>query len=202
MPLDRAITSVAAECGLVVRYPIRMFEDLLPYRRYSVKEMVEELRGRIEAEQGVRMEVLDILKVLENQVLLKGTLTLHSKTAARNGGDFDFDLVCVVDGDAFPKFVEDRFRHQEQAPIRKEKVKKQKSPWWNLVQVANKAKGNEIGSITDLQTSCIAAGQPELAHELVRELQNALDSLKHGTQVDRQRIAEIRKRVKSAPWLK
>ena len=41
-----------------------------------------------------------------------------------------------------------------------------------------------------------------MAYELVRELQNALDSLKHGTQVDRERIAEIRKRIKTAPWLK
>src|SRR5437879_8355530 len=48
----------------------------------------------------------------------------------------------------------------------------------------------------------MAAGQPELAYELVRELQNALDSLKHGTQVDRERIAEIRKRIKTAAWLK
>src|SRR6185295_9800149 len=102
----------------------------------------------------------------------------------------------------FPKFVQSRFEYREQAPVQKEKTKKQKSPWWNLVQVANKAKGNEIGSITDLQTSCIASGQPERTHELVRELQNALDSLKHGTQVDRERIAEIRKRIKTAPWLK
>src|SRR4029077_14684709 len=124
------------------------------------------------------------------------------KTAARNGGDFDFDMVCVVEGDKLPRFVEDRFSMKEQTPIQKEKLKKQKSPWWNLVQVANKAKGNDIGSITDLQTSCIAAEQPELARELVRELQNALDSLKHGTQVDRQRISAIRKQVQPAPWLK
>jgi hypothetical protein len=202
MPLDRAITSVPAECGLVVRYPIRMFEDLLPYRRLSVKDISDQLRSLVEAQHGVRVEVSDLLNVIESQILLKGTLSLHSKTAARNGGDFDFDLVCVVEGDTFPKFAEDRFRYQEQAPVQKEKTKKQKSPWWNLVQVANKAKGNEIGSITDLQTSCIAAGQPGLAHELVRELQNALDSLKHGTQVDRQRIAEIRRQVKTAPWLK
>src|SRR6185295_18477479 len=102
----------------------------------------------------------------------------------------------------FPKFVQSRFEYREQAPVQKEKTKKQKSPWWNLVQVANKAKGNEIGSITDLQTSCFASGQPALAYELVRELQNALDSLKHGTQVDRERIAEIRKRIKTALWLK
>ena len=42
----------------------------------------------------------------------------------------------------------------------------------------------------------------QFPNELVRELQNALDSLKHGTQVDRQRIAEIRKQIKTAPWLK
>jgi hypothetical protein len=36
----------------------------------------------------------------------------------------------------------------------------------------------------------------------VRELQNALDSLKHGTQVNRERIAEVRKQIKTAPWLK
>jgi hypothetical protein len=202
MPLDRAITSVSSECGLIVRYPIRMFEDLLPYRRLSATEIVEKVQVLIETQQGVRMDVSDILKIVESQILLDGTLTLHSKTAARNGGDFDFDLVCVVDGDSHPKFAEDRFRYSEQAPVQKEKLKKQRSPWWNLVQVASKAKGNEIGSITDLQTSCMAAGQPELAYELVRELQNALDSLKHGTQVDRERIAEIRKQVKTARWLK
>src|SRR5262245_54022275 len=202
MPLDCAITSVPSECGLIVRYPIRMFEDLLPYRRLSGTGIVERLQGLIESQNGVRMDVADILTIVERQILLKGTLTLHSKTAARNGGDFDFDLVCVVDGENHPKFAEDRFRYQEQAPVEKEKLKKQKSPWWNLVQVASKAKGNELGSITDLQTSCMAAGQAELAYELVRELQNALDSLKHGTQVDRQRIAVIRKRIKTAPWLK
>ena len=202
MPLDCAITSVPSECGLIVRYPIRMFEDLLPYRRLSGTGIVERLQGLIESQQGVSMDVSDLLNIVEHQILLKGTLTLHSKTAAKNGGDFDFDLVCVVDGENHPKFAEDRFRYQEQAPVQKEKLKKQKSPWWNLVQVASKAKGNEIGSITDLQTSCMAAGQPELAYELVRELQNALDSLKHGTQVDRERIAEIRKRIKTAPWLK
>jgi hypothetical protein len=52
---------------------------------------------------------------------------------------------------------------KEQTPIQKEKLKKEKSPWWNLAQVASKAKGNEIGSITDLQTSCMAAGHPDLA---------------------------------------
>src|SRR5688500_20276027 len=41
-----------------------------------------------------------------------------------------------------------------------------------------------------------------MADELVRELKIALNSQKHGTQVDRDRIAEIRKLIKTAPWLK
>jgi len=202
LPLDRAITSLPCDRGLVVRYPIRMFEDLLPYRRIPIGEMVGAIARAVLEQTGTRLHPCQIVDLFEGQISLKGTLTLNSKTAARNGGDFDFDMVCVVESDKLPRFVEDRFSLQEQTPIQKEKLKKQKSPWWNLAQVATKAKGNEIGSITDLQTSCIAAGHPELAYELVRELQNALDSLKHGTQVDRERIAEIRKQIKTAPWLK
>jgi hypothetical protein len=202
LPLDCAVTSVSCGRGLVVRYPIRMFEDLLPYRRIPTGEMVSAIAHTVQEQTGVRLHPCQIVDLFERQICLKGTLTLHSKTAALNGGDFDFDMVCVVEGDKMPRFVEDRFSLKEQTPVQKEKLKKEKSPWWNLAQVASKAKGNEIGSITDLQTSCIAAGHPELAYELVRELQNALDSLKHGTQVDRQRIAEIRKQIKTAPWLK
>jgi len=202
LPLDCAVTSLSSDRGLVVRYPIRMFEDLLPYRRIPIGEMVGAIARTVQQQAGVRLHPCQIVDLFEGQICLKGTLTLHSKTAALNGGDFDFDMVCVVEGDKLPGFVEDRFSLKEQTPVQKEKLKKQKSPWWNLVQVASKAKGNEIGSITDLQTSCMAAGQPELAYELVRELQNALDSLKHGTQVDRERIVEIRKRIKTAAWLK
>src|SRR5437867_7407906 len=202
LPLDCAVTPLASDRGLVVRYPIRMFEDLLPYRRIQIGEMVGAIARAIQQETGIRLHPCQIVELVEGQISLKGTLTLHSKTAARNGGDFDFDMICVVEGDKLPRFVEDRFSLPEQFPIQKEKLKKEKSPWWNLAQVATKAKGNEIGSITDLQTSCIAAGHPELAYELVRELQNALDSLKHGTQVNRERIAEIRKQIKTAPWLK
>ena len=66
---------------------------------------------------------------------------------------------------------------------------------------ANQAKGNQIGSITDLKTSCYAAGFRGEAYQLVDELQNALDSLKWGTEVNQQLIAEIRKKVPLAPWL-
>ncbi len=87
-----------------------MFEDLLPYRRIPIGEMVGEIARTVQQQTGVRLHPCEILDLFEGQIFLKGTLTLHSKTAARNGGDFDFDLVCVVEGDKLPSFVEDRFR--------------------------------------------------------------------------------------------
>jgi len=65
-----------------------------------------------------------------------------------------------------------------------------------------KARGNRIGSITDLKTSCIAAGRPDLAYKLVEQLQNALDSLKHRVEIDESVVSEIRKEVAPAPWLR
>ena len=79
-------------------------------------------------ENGVRLHPCQIVELFEGQISLKGTLTLHSKTAARNGGDFDFDMVCVVEGDKLPRFVEDRFSLAEQSPIQKEKLKKENLP--------------------------------------------------------------------------
>ena len=67
--------------------------------------------------------------------------------------------------------------------------------------MANQAKGNKIGSITDLKTSCYAAGLRGEAYQLVDELQHALDSLKWGTEVNQQLIAEIRQKAPLAPWL-
>ena len=140
--------------------------------------------------------------VVDQQLRLKGTLTLHSEAAARNGGDFDFDQVCVVEGDKFPRFVRDRFMYEEQHAAQKNKAPKPPSPWWNLPQVAMQARGNQIGSITDLKTSCLANGRDDLARQLVDQLQNALDQLKHGTQPDQEVIRNIRNEVSKAPWLK
>jgi hypothetical protein len=65
-----------------------------------------------------------------------------------------------------------------------------------------KARGNKIGSITDLKTSCVAAGRIDLAYQLVIQLQNALDSLKHKVSVDEAVVSDIRKQVNPAPWLR
>jgi len=92
--------------------------------------------------------------------------------------------------------------HQGTHEKGKSKRTKKQSPWWNLALVANQAKGNQIGSITDLKTSCYAAGFGGEAYQLVDELQHALDSLKWGTEVNQQLIAEIRQKVPLAPWLR
>ena len=103
---------------------------------------------------------------------------------------------------SFRDFVRDRFTYQEQHAAQKNKAPKPPSPWWNLPQVAMQARGNQIGSITDLKTSCLANGRDDLARQLVDQLQNALDQLKHGTQPDQDVIRNIRNEVSKAPWLK
>ena len=45
-------------------------------------------------------------------------------------------------------------------------------------------------------------GRHELANELVEQLQNAIDQLKHGTEPDQKVINEVRRQVPPAPWLK
>lgn len=201
IPKDRAIAFVPSRHGLVVRYPIRMKEDLLPFENLSVDEIPGLLAGDLQ-KRGCHMSDEQVAAVMDEQLQLKGTLTLHSEAAARNGGDFDFDQVCVVEGDKFPRFVEDRFKYQEQHAAQKNKAPKPPSPWWNLPQVAMQARGNQIGSITDLKTSCLANGRDDLARQLVDQLQNALDQLKHGTQPDQEIIRNIRNEVGKAPWLK
>src|SRR5258707_5986510 len=55
LPQDRAISSVQCPKGLVVRYPIRMFEDLLPYTRVSTAEAGGLVKPRIPRQNGCSM---------------------------------------------------------------------------------------------------------------------------------------------------
>jgi hypothetical protein len=201
IPKDHAITSLNCRRGLVVRYPIRMKDDLLPFENVPASDSVQLLHDELRR-SGCNIGERKLLDLVERQLRLGGTLVLHSQTAARNGGDFDFDPVCAVPDSQFPLFVEDRFLCNEQRTIKKTKAPKVRSPWWNLPQVAMQARGNQIGAITDLKTSCLAAGRGDLALELVKQLQDALDQLKHGTEPDQDIIKNIRQQVASAPWLR
>lgn len=203
IPKDAATASLPSKKGLVVRYPIRMREDLLPVNLLSAGEVMALLAQELQR-QGIQMGTLEarsLVELVESQLQLPGTLTLHSQTAKLNGGDFDFDYVSVVEDCQFPRWVESRFSNPGRPAQQKAKLAKVKSFWWNLPSVAMSVRGNEIGSITDLITSCLAVGKEDLAYELVEQLQCALDSLKHGVKVNTERIAEIRRQVNPAPWL-
>jgi hypothetical protein len=199
IPEDTAITSVTAEQSLCIRYPIRMQEDLLPVRHIADSELLPML---VRALGRTNLPEPLIAYILKRQLRMEGTYILHSETAKRNGGDFDFDTICAMPSDQFPKFVAGRIAHGERFHQEKTKHKKAKSPWWNVYLVAMKARGNRIGSITDLKTSCLASGRPDLAYKLVEQLQNALDSLKHRVEIDESVISDIRKEVSPAPWLR
>jgi hypothetical protein len=202
MPACAAMTSLNSERMLEVRYPIRAKDDLLPLRKLHVPDALACLMRDL-ARQGPSMSEQEAFeRIVNRQISLEHTITLHSKTAAKNGGDYDFDVVCVVEENRFPHWVQDRFNHRETFSNEKDKRKKRRSAWWNLPQVALSAKGNEIGIITDLMTSCLAEGRPDLAETLANELQAALDALKHGTLPNQEVIAGIRKQIVTAPWLK
>ena len=200
IPENSSISSLSARRGLVIRYPIRMKEDLLPIRMLTFEDTVNLLETVLRG-IGCRMDTAKIPDLVERQLRLPGTFSLHSKTAERNGGDFDFDLVAVLQDSEFPRFVQSRFDMREGYQKKKDKKTKIKSPWWNLADVAMKARGNQIGRITNLISDCIASGRSDCAYELVDQLQNALDSLKHNVQVDQDVIKRIRGEVPKAAWL-
>jgi hypothetical protein len=204
IPQDRSINALDTSRGLIVRYPVRMKEDLLPYTKITTSELRQLLAREIERHGCLETDVL-AERIAAEQIELEGTFVLHSKTAAKNGGDYDFDYVCGVEGDRFPRFVEHCFHYKGSGKVEKTKARKARSPWWNLPQVAVGAMGNQIGSITDLMTQCLAAGRDDFHHELAEQLQLALDQLKHGVTPDQDKIRSIREQIKQSPaaqWLR
>src|SRR6202142_2063906 len=197
----KAIVALASKRGLCVRYPIRMVDDLLPFANLSDEEIIAQLDKDLCRQECALIET-ELRDLVTQQLRFEGTYVLHSETAKKNGGDFDFDWICVVEEDRFPRFVKGRFSRGLGQQQGKNKANKAKDPWFNLEHVAMKARGNHIGSITDLMTSCRAVGQEELAAQLAKELQNALDSLKWQVQPDLKLVAEIRQQIRQAPWLR
>ena len=61
------------------------------------------------AAQGCALIEDEARDLMARQLRLEGAYVLHSETAKKNGGDFDFDWICVVEEDRFPRFVKDRF---------------------------------------------------------------------------------------------
>jgi hypothetical protein len=201
IPEHNAIVALASKTGLCVRYPIRMVDDLLPFVNLSDDEIAAHLSSDL-CRKDCAMTDSEIRELARCQLRLEGSYVLHSETAKKNGGDFDFDWVCVVEENRFPRFVKDRISQGLGQQPGKNKAGKARDPWFNLEHVAMKARGNHIGSITDLMTSCRAAGHEELAAKLALELQKALDSLKWQVQPDLKLVGGIRRQLRPAPWLR
>jgi hypothetical protein len=196
LPRDCAIvTSLESERGLCVRYPVRMAEDLLPMKHVNASKVAEMLVQL----QGFSPEAA--AWVAETQLCLEGSYSLHSETAKRNGGDFDGDMICVINGDRYPKFVEWRFQLKEHESVEKTKASKLRSPWYNLEFVALKTLGNQIGVITNLMSSALANGREDLVYVLVPELQKEIDGLKHNTRADRSILKGVRDQLQTPEWL-
>jgi hypothetical protein len=195
LPMHLAITSLESKRSLCVRYPVRMREDLLPMTNCNSEMTVDLLVG-----QGLSLELAE--RITKEQLMLTATYTLHSQQAKKNGGDFDFDQICVVDEALYPMFVESRFSFSSAFTITKAKRKRARSPMFNMVDVAWNTLGNKIGQITNLMSSAIAAGLDRLIYELVEQLQLEIDSLKHGVRSDDKVLREIREKIGyTAPWL-
>ncbi len=195
LPMRMTITSLESKRSLCVRYPVRMREDLLPMTNCNREMTVDLLVG-----QGLSSELA--ARIAQEQLMLSATYTLNSKEAKKNGGDYDFDQICVVDDALYPMFVESRFSFSSAFTIAKAKRERAKSPMFNMVDVAWNTLGNKIGEITNLMSSAIAAGLDELVYELVEQLQLEIDSLKHGVRSDAKILQDIRAKIGySAPWL-
>jgi len=70
----------------------------------------------------------ELCDLVTQQLRLEGTYVLHSETAKKNGGDFDFDWVCVVEEDRFPRFVKDRFSEASDSNRGKTRPTRLKTP--------------------------------------------------------------------------
>jgi hypothetical protein len=201
IPKQAAVTRGDSDRALVVRYPIRMFEDLLPIESLSHPQMEQLLAKRFQ-KQHCPISQEAVANIISGQLRLEGTLSLHSETASENGGDFDGDWCGLIYGGRFPRLVAGRFNLSNPFRQTKTKHEKKRSNPLNAEAVALAAVGNQIGPITVLITRCIAAGRPDLAYKLVEQLQNALDSLKHQVKPNLDLVRDIRKQVKTfAPWL-
>jgi hypothetical protein len=194
IPGEFALTSLTSSRSLCIRYPVRMKEDLLPMMNCNRKDAVALL-------MDMGISDVDAAFVADEQLFLTGTYTLHSQTAKKNGGDFDFDQICVVDEALYPMFVQDRFDFKSTYVVTKTKAARLKSPMYSLEFVALKSLGNQIGWITNGMSSCIAAGRVDKQYEMCPELQAEIDKLKHNTQADPARIKEILEGIQAPLWL-
>lgn len=183
---DMIITELESGAGLGVRYPVRDGMDLLPLLYMTDTQIIERLMARSLNENEASWAIA-------KQLRLASTLTMNSEKAKENGGDFDFDQVCLIDSARYMRTVAHFFNldRPDNSAVKKTKGKRAQSPIFNLVALAVSATGNSIGIITDNMSTCAAYGRYDLVALLKVELQLAIDGLKHGTFPDMEKVKTI-----------
>src|SRR5262245_17275545 len=76
IPPSHAIVPLGSNRGLCVRYPIRMFEDLLPIEHIGAQELITRLTQNLD-EQGCNLSHQLAEQITNNQLHLEGTYVLH-----------------------------------------------------------------------------------------------------------------------------
>ena len=102
IPEWNAITSLDSDRMLVVRYPIRTKGDLLPVKALNASTTLDFLMRHLERQKCSMDSAAAVTEIVDRQLRLEGTLTLHSDTAKKNGGDYDFDWICRCRRNAVP----------------------------------------------------------------------------------------------------
>ena len=83
VPENAAITSLGSARMLEVRYPIRAKDDLLPLRKLQDPDLAADLMNGL-SRQGCPMCEQDLVEqILNGQLRLEHTITLHSKLRRR-----------------------------------------------------------------------------------------------------------------------
>jgi hypothetical protein len=198
MPKKAAITDYPCRRALTIRFPVRMREDLLPTRHIA-----RPLGTRLLSRAFPNMPHEAVEQAIAEQIYLKNVHVLHGKYAKKFGGDFDFDLVYILDGDRYPNVVEWRRGMQERVQPEKDKQKRI-SFWHELGRISFEAMRNRVGQVTNTILSAIASGHWEQQYPLAEELQNEVGGLKHDTRADMKKVAQIRKdnNIRDARWIK
>ena len=84
MPQDRSINSLDTIRGLVVRYPVRMKEDLLPYTKIPTSELRQLLARELDRQGCFEKDALAEV-IATTQLELEGTFTCTRRPRPRMG---------------------------------------------------------------------------------------------------------------------
>ena len=140
---------------------------------------------------------MSFVKVSNNPGLIDGALSgsvyVNNDTILQLDGDFDGDLLAIIDEKAFTDEVGSReFRYGYERMDEGTKVRK-KDSLKLLPYVASEAVsiGNKVGHLTYLINAAILNGKTELLPLLSKNLQLEVQSLKWASRYDRETISKI-----------